>query len=71
MIARGVRLLINGKEIASFRRFYGEETVASDEGLFAIWGSAGFLEIVAFQSSAARLLNARSGQTLEVKMGKG
>ena len=70
LIARDVRLLINGREITSFRHFYAEETITSAEGLFAIWGSAGFLEIAAFQSSAARLLDARSGQRVEVK-GKG
>jgi hypothetical protein len=66
-IASGARLVIEGREITSFRRFYAEKT-ASDEDLFAIWGSAGFLEIVAFRASAAQLLKAQPGQTVEVKM---
>jgi S-adenosyl-L-methionine hydrolase (adenosine-forming) len=65
-ITSGARLLVNGQEIDSFRRFYAEEN-ASDKELFAVWGSAGFLEIVAYQASAARLLKARPGQRVEVK----
>lgn len=64
MIARGVRLKINGREITSFRRFFAEEN-APDE-LFAIWGSAGYLEIAANRNSAARLLDARGGQMIRV-----
>jgi S-adenosyl-L-methionine hydrolase (adenosine-forming) len=65
-IASGARLVINRKEIASFRRFYAEELPSANE-LFAVWGSAGFLEIVAYRASAARQLNAQVGQTVEVK----
>jgi S-adenosyl-L-methionine hydrolase (adenosine-forming) len=64
-IAGGARLIINGREITSFRRFFAEGGEASGE-LFAIWGSAGFLEIAAFRASAAQLLDARPGQSVKV-----
>jgi S-adenosylmethionine hydrolase len=64
-MARGVSLRINGQEISRFRRFFAEgESVAGE--LFAIWGSAGFLEIAAFSASAAQLLKARRGQSIQV-----
>jgi S-adenosylmethionine hydrolase len=65
MIGRGLRLIINGREITSLRRFFAEAGKASDE-LFAIWGSAGYLEIAAFNASAAHLLDARRGQIIIV-----
>ncbi|HYE64072.1 MAG TPA: SAM-dependent chlorinase/fluorinase [Pyrinomonadaceae bacterium] len=65
MIASGARLAINGSEITSFRRFFAEEGVAPGE-LFAVWGSAGFLEIVAFLASAARRLKVKRGQPVRV-----
>ncbi|MEN3329918.1 MAG: hypothetical protein V7638_4725 [Acidobacteriota bacterium] len=49
-------LVINGKTISEFRRFYGE---GDDESLFAIRGSAGFLEISVNGGSAAEILHAR------------
>jgi hypothetical protein len=70
MVARGVRLVVGGAEITSFRNFYAEGT-ASESELFAIWGSAGFLEIAAFRGCAARLLDAQTGQSVEVKREKG
>jgi S-adenosylmethionine hydrolase len=65
MIARGVRLSVNGREITSVHRFFAEGNEATGE-LFAIWGSAGYLEIAAFRASAAQLLNCQRGQTIEV-----
>jgi len=64
--AEGARLEIGGREISSFRRFYAEETGGAEGELFAIWGSAGFLEIAANRASAARLLHAERGQTVRV-----
>ena len=55
---------INGKKIKSLREFYGEEKVA--QNLFAIWGSAGFLELSARNRSAARLLRAKRGDAVVV-----
>lgn len=60
---RWEKIVFNGHEIKSFRHFYAQDSVDSDE-LFAIWGSAGFLEIVAFRDSAARRLNVERGQKL-------
>jgi hypothetical protein len=39
--------------------------MAEDE-LFAIWGSAGYLELAAFRASAAQILNAQPGQLIIV-----
>jgi S-adenosylmethionine hydrolase len=66
MIAQGARLLINGETISTFRRFYADSASAS-QNLFAVWGSAGFLEIVAFRASAAKILNAGRGQSIMVQ----
>ncbi|MDQ3819589.1 MAG: SAM-dependent chlorinase/fluorinase [Acidobacteriota bacterium] len=65
MIEGGVMLTVNGRKINSFRRFFAEETGASDN-LFAIWGSAGHLEIASNRASAARILNARTGERILV-----
>ncbi|HEX9917897.1 MAG TPA: SAM-dependent chlorinase/fluorinase [Pyrinomonadaceae bacterium] len=62
----GVKLEIGGRVISSFRRFYAEETGGAAGELFAIWGSAGFLEIAADCASAAHLLHAERGQTVRV-----
>jgi S-adenosylmethionine hydrolase len=61
MFERGARIQINGVEIKTFRRFYAQRDSDSGE-LFAIWGSAGFLEIVAYLDSAARRLGVERGQ---------
>ena len=68
MIARGVTLTINGRKITSFRCFFAEESDASDN-LFAIWGSAGYLEIAAFRSNAADILCARTGEKVIAECG--
>lgn len=54
-------LVINGRTISEFRQFYGE---GDDESLFAIWGSAGFLEISVNGGSAAKILNAVRGDEI-------
>ncbi|HKG59106.1 MAG TPA: SAM-dependent chlorinase/fluorinase [Pyrinomonadaceae bacterium] len=51
-------LVINGQTISEFRRFYGD---GDDESLFAIWGSAGFLEISVNGGSAAKVLSVKRG----------
>jgi len=55
-------LLINGRRIGSFRKFFAEKETTNDGGLFAITGSAGFLEIAAQNVSAAEILKAEVGQ---------
>jgi S-adenosyl-L-methionine hydrolase (adenosine-forming) len=66
VIERGVTLRVNGQEIKSFRRFFAEEAGNSGDALFAIWGSAGFLEIAAFRASAAKMLSVGTGQKIKV-----
>ena len=51
-------IVVKGRTIREFRRFYGEGDEAS---LFAIWGSAGFLEISVNGGSAAKVLGANRG----------
>ena len=66
MIAAGAALRVKGKTVSSFRNHFAEET-AGKEKLFAIWGSAGFLEIAATNASAAKLLRAQRGDAVIVK----
>ncbi|HEY6233429.1 MAG TPA: SAM-dependent chlorinase/fluorinase [Pyrinomonadaceae bacterium] len=62
-IAAGASLRVNGKSIRSIRKYFSEQT-GSKEKLFAIWGSAGFLEIAATNQSAAKLLKAQRGDAV-------
>lgn len=62
-IKAGAQLRVNGKKIGSFKQFFSEE---GREKLFAIWGSAGFLEIAATNKSAAKILKAQRGQAVTV-----
>jgi S-adenosyl-L-methionine hydrolase (adenosine-forming) len=66
MIASGLALRIKGKVIRDFREFFA---TAGDKKLFAIWGSAGFLEIAARNQSAANLLKARVGYGITIRAG--
>jgi S-adenosylmethionine hydrolase len=52
---------INQTRIERHQKFYAE---AGKGEIFSIFGSAGFLEIVAFQDSAERLLKARAHQKI-------
>ena len=68
----GKRLLIKGRVIKAFRQFYADEDglkpkSGSNRELFAIWGSAGFLELSLNGSSAAKLLRAKRGDTVTVQ----
>jgi S-adenosylmethionine hydrolase len=56
---------VKGKRIKSFKRFYDDDL--SKEKLFAIWGSAGFLEISTRNGSAAKLLKAKRGTKVTVR----
>jgi len=53
-------LRVKRKVIREFRQFFAE----GDDGLFAIWGSAGFLELAINGSSAASTLGAHRGDTV-------
>ncbi len=57
-------LTIGGKSIDKTQNFFAE---AEQSEMFMILGSAGFLEIVAFQDSAGNLLNAKIGQTILIR----
>jgi S-adenosylmethionine hydrolase len=65
MIAGGAKLRVKGKLVKSFRNYFAEETGSHDR-IFAVWGSAGFLEVVASNESAAKLLNAKRGDPVVV-----
>ena len=66
---RGARLLVSGREIRSFRRFFADERGATGEP-FAVWGSAGLLEIAVFRDSAARVLGLGRGSEVEVLLAR-
>ena len=61
--AKHPTLVIKGKTIRTFREFYND---APPKSLFAIWGSAGFLEISVNGSSAAQVLGAKRGDAVNV-----
>jgi len=54
-------VVINGRTISESRQFYGE---GDHESLFAIMGSAGFLEISVNGGSAAKVLGAKRGDAV-------
>ena len=62
-----VVLVVNGKKTQSVQSSYSE--AVSKHKLFAIWGSAGFLEISARNRSAAKLLKAKRGDAVAVEFG--
>jgi S-adenosylmethionine hydrolase len=68
-IARGLVLQVGAHYVRSFRRFFTEGSFGARE-IFAIWGSAGFLEIAAARDSAARLLGVVHGQRVIVQSPK-
>ena len=57
-LTEGTRLLIKRRVIKTFRRFYADEDGSKNQ-IFAIWGSAGFLELSLNGASAAQLLHAK------------
>jgi S-adenosylmethionine hydrolase len=67
LINDGVYLVVKGKKINSFRRFFTEKTTAR-ANLFCIWGSAGFLEIASANRSAAELLKVQRGEVVVVEI---
>src|SRR2546426_5414431 len=58
-------LVANGREITSLRKYFAEPA-AEEQEVFCVIGSAGFLEIVAANCSAAAILNVRRGQPLSL-----
>jgi S-adenosylmethionine hydrolase len=86
-IEAGVRIIVGGYALPTFRRFFAETNgvplyVGSDASLrprrdaapggetaqpFAIWGSAGFLEVAVYLDSAARVLGVQRGAPVRVQ----
>jgi S-adenosyl-L-methionine hydrolase (adenosine-forming) len=64
-LKKHIRLKVNSKTVTSFRRFFNDN--GKDEKLFAIWGSAGFLEIAAQNRSAAKMLKAKRGDAVRLE----
>jgi S-adenosylmethionine hydrolase len=67
MIIAGAKVRVKRKLVKSFRNYFAEET-GSKDSVFAVWGSAGFLEIAAAQESAAKVLNAQRGDPVVVSL---
>ncbi|HEX8146959.1 MAG TPA: SAM-dependent chlorinase/fluorinase [Pyrinomonadaceae bacterium] len=65
-VGRGARLRIAGREVRRFRRFFAEG-VEGDGEPFAVWGSAGLLEVAVFRDSAARVLGAKRGDKVAIE----
>ncbi|HEX8190178.1 MAG TPA: SAM-dependent chlorinase/fluorinase [Pyrinomonadaceae bacterium] len=65
-VTRGARLVIRGREVRRFRRFFAEGAEGAVEP-FAVWGSAGLLEVAVFRDSAARVLGARRGDKVVIE----
>ena len=61
LVKPGCILTINRKTIRHFRNYYGEDSTNTP---FAIWGSAGFLEVSVNGGSAAKVLGAKCGDTV-------
>jgi len=59
----GAKLMVNGHEVSSLREHFTDGEASKDE-LFCVFGSAGFLEIAAQNSSASIILGARRGDAL-------
>jgi S-adenosylmethionine hydrolase len=66
-IEAGAGLRINGKMIKSFRNYFTEKS-SSRDNVFAVWGSAGFLEIAVANASAAKLLRVQRGDAVVVSL---
>ena len=64
----GAKLIIKGREVSAIRSFYADG--GGDQGeLCAVFGSAGFLEIAARDSSAAEVLGVQRGDPVRVIRG--
>jgi len=56
-------IVVKGRTISEFREFYG---AGSGDSLFAIWGSAGFLEISVNGGSAAQVLGIKVAERVAI-----
>ena len=62
-VAAGAKLIVNDKQIDSFRRIFADQDGAKNE-LIALVGSAGFVEIAVQNASAAATLSAKRGDSV-------
>src|SRR2546421_2802013 len=60
-LGAGASLNVNEQRVTGFREVFSQTKPRSDEKLFMILGSAGFIEIAAQNASAASILNVRCG----------
>ena len=60
-LGMGASLSVNQQRVTGFREFFSQTKPRTDEKLFMILGSAGFIEIAAQNASAASLLNVQRG----------
>jgi hypothetical protein len=60
-LGAGASLNVNQQRVTGFREFFSQTKPPSDEKLFMILGSAGFIEIAAQNASAASILDVRRG----------
>ncbi len=65
-MAHGIVIQVGAQQVRSVRRFFAEGDSGGCE-VFAIWGSAGFLEIAATRAPAAQLLGVKRGQRIIVQ----
>ena len=63
-VATSWRMMLNDRDIDSFHSFFADST---DDEVFAITGSAGFIEICVRNGSAAKLLSIQRGQRVELR----
>jgi S-adenosyl-L-methionine hydrolase (adenosine-forming) len=68
-IGAEAKLLVSGHEVSAFRDFFANSGAEPSE-LFGLFGSAGFLEIAAQDSSAAKILGAQRGQKVIALAGR-
>jgi S-adenosylmethionine hydrolase len=60
-LGAGASLNVNQQRVTGFREFFSQAKPRTEEKLFMIPGSAGFIEIAAQNASAASILNVRRG----------
>lgn len=65
--SQNIKLSVKRKVIKTFRQFFADKNGSEDE-IFAIWGSAGFLELAINRGSAAELLKAHCGDPVIVSV---
>ena len=61
----GFCVIVKGKTIRSMRQFFAD--AHNREKIFCVWGSAGFLEIAAENSSAAKILKVKHGDKVIIR----